>query len=860
MDRSINPNNPNDIIISEGPLLNVEGTEDEKFQQLVESVDDVQKALAGLNANSAAGMAQQADELLRQMRATPEAARQAAEDTRDVENYIRSLGDKLGQNRDQFLQALEGKLQHLTTLGGQRLDDAAGTLTGHINKAANPYSSGLSGLAQDTFHSAGATMMISNFSGALMNSVKSLTQFVGSSLGISTAFTGLATAAAGAVVAFGIFESLSALRGQEDYEMAILAGSPGSAGSLLESQGEVGSVMTMRNDLQRNLLSVRSDQDADRLMKTAFKLRPRPDQNVSMQDMEGMAYTFGALEDHGVSADTSLKTSMGMTKELRMSFGQARAGMMQLANTAVSNGYDISQYMDRAVTLTKSLKGYGTTLFQVDKVFQNWSNSMLGSGGKMTFEGAMQATEMQMNLRRSLTEGEAAYIAMTSGSGLHAETSDVFHGSSSSLGQLAQQGPAGMKLASAYMRMGNTPGASDATIAYHRNRVNQQMGMQDTKGLSGDDKNNLKYYFMANELGVGDKFGMPGQEGVSQFVRKMADGAVLTEKEYKTGMQEIVANPIDAMATSLSDKYPAIYNKMYNELVGHNRSMSSLRDVWSDIKRLLISAFLPGLEVSASATVALGTYFQTQDASAAGAAYDKSMGYYKDLNTRAFGEFFEGDQGGFARALGLYGEEGDAHTAAERHNENQSLAMRTALDNGVDPLMFSNLLKGMTNLDPNYSKGGIGSVSAGMESTLESLTGKNWNPSNTRDNLDLSANYFKLLKQRFQKAGFSDSESTEYAIASYHSGYDSVRSKLAAGEDLNTDTTSFVKKILNQTNSAKGLSGSSSDHWYRDTFKKGSHFHSHVVIDLSKDTKPVIAKKPKRTVPAKTINTGTGKK
>lgn len=526
-----------------------------------------------------------------------DAAQDAVHRTRDAQN--------LGEENKAWIDELVKKLHDLHFAGTRFVDEKVSHLANQLDRMGQQYFNKTGQMAAGMLGGENP-MAEAALTGFFTNIGRLGTGLATAGLaaeGLAASFAGLAGAAVVLVGIFGIFEAFKAFNENIDFERNLLKTNPAGFDSIRGSVADVGTLRQAKSEMRMNLAYGHTDSDMDRYLGAAMGLRSK---DASFREIQNMGYTMGLLEDLGVSTDTSKKVGLGMSKELGLNLGQTEYAMLSLATTAKNNAYDIGAYMERITDLTKKFRYLGMTVLDIDKVFSTFANTTMVDGQKLGYEGAMQATELQLSMRQRLSMGQAAYIAMTTGSGLMTRDSMGFHGGSN-LGQLARSGPAGSMLAAAYMRGGNVPGAYTAASGFYNDMVDRMMSGGAYSNLSGGQRQDMRYLLTAQAMGMSDQY-IGGDKAVIALVQKVANRKPMTDAEFGKRIKELAPKPIDQLIKDFSAEFRELTEEGHQILRKYNEFFRPWTEIWEKIRDLLASVFLPLVENIMLWTATIGEF------------------------------------------------------------------------------------------------------------------------------------------------------------------------------------------------------------------------------------------------------------
>lgn len=821
---------------------------------------------------------------------TPGQAEQALKNTRDLGNDLNeALQDSLNTNKRSIKDLFDEHFRHLGGFlneSGKFLDDFVSSHQKDVQKLFSSYSGGLGGVAAEALHvkDSQGKQLISNVAVGALGAAESLGALIPSLAGLSGSVAAFIGSLAAATVALGAFSAFSSLKDQEKFNAGLLKGAPLAADHLFETQGT--SLNQKRLDLNSVLAGDRSKEELDKLYQAAFETRPGGATNF--QQMDNLAATFGMLEDRGLSVDRSKSFATTMRSELNMSYGQTIASMMELSTTAITHRYDIGTYMEKIVQLTKSVKNQGLTISDVNRVVQSWAGTTLANGMVLTPDDAMSAAQMQLNMRRSLSEGEAAYVIMNNPD-LKAKSGEGLYGSSRSLGDLANLGPLGLKQAALQLRIGNVSGGQGAVSRYHNEMVDRLMAAigADSSGLNQNEMKNLRYTMMASELGVDEKYGIDA--GVTAFVQKLANKELLSEDEFKKQMYEVTAKPIDKLYDELKNRYPTLLNKMYEHQKDHKNMLLSWQQIWVDIQNMLGSAFLPMVEVIASGVSSLGTYVMTGDVWKAGSQFQTMQSLFLRENQSAFRNVFEG-RSDIAEALGLWPSSPEHMSAGGKTHKIMEDAVRlfsgargsdadkylpdivrSAKEFEIDPAFLMGLIDAESGFNPDAKSHagalGLGQLMKPAMMDVKRRYGYTVDPLNPQSNIRGTAMYLRMKLEEYTNKGYDKQTAIKLALMAYNGGSGRVNQFIAEGgdlDDLPAETRLYPGKVLAATSGWRnrkmkelGDSASIGSKWSPDIPKFNVEAISTIDIHLhDPNTK---SKFQGRKVNKKSLNYGVGR-
>lgn len=573
----------------------------QQINQLMQAMEDLRRAMMDgtatterLHQDSLAGRLPE-----QQVNQPASNAEDAIARTRDVENIRQAAKDQ----KDVIDRILE-QVKDLHLAGTKFLDERVSKAATAMEHMSQQFSNRAAQSAQAAFggNDPMSGMVINTFVHGLTDATSGLAKLGLGAEGLLASFAGLSAAAVGLVAIFGLFEAFNKYNESRDFDIRMARLSPMAFDSIRGSVPET--LQAARTEMLMNLAPGRSDKDADRLFDAAAGLRLGP--GTTFREVQNLGWMFGMLEDNGVDVGTSKKVAGGMIKGLGMSIGQAETGMMKLASTAKTNMLDIGDYMDKITEMTKRFRHLGVTVLDVDKVFTGFADGRMANGEKLGYEGAMQATELQMQMRQRLTMGQAAYVAMTTGANLNVGSSLGFHGGGR-LGDLANKGPAGAMLAAAYMRGGNVPGAYQATSDFYGNMVDQIMAGGQFSGLSANEQHDMRYMMTAQAMGMSDQY-MSGDKGTIGLVQKVADRKPMTDEEFGRRMKEITPKPIDQLVKELGTDFKDMMGETHSILRRYNEFFRPWTELWEKIKDLLAAVFMPMMEKMLLWTSTIGKF------------------------------------------------------------------------------------------------------------------------------------------------------------------------------------------------------------------------------------------------------------
>lgn len=438
-----------------------------------------------------------------------------------------------------------------------------------------------------------------------------ITQMLPVLTSVTGALTGLSSGILGLTAVMSTL-SIQAISQGIQYQKDTLKFSPNSTNT-----GNLGNPYQDNSQFYRELRdNLTGGMDIRELVGAALKSNPVGGYS-SGQELQSTAYTYGVLKDYGVDPSQSGRSASSMNKDLLMGVSSSNSGLLSLASTAKMHSIEISEYTSKVIEMTKSVRGFGYTVANVDQMFKNFKDSSYSNGQGITIDGAMQATRMAAGLQQSLSFGQAAYLATTEGSGLSAGNSSLAGGpmgsGGMSLGNLASLGPGGGYLAANLMRSGQVGGVAKAI----QDQVNRIAGLQYNM-MGGDDLPNEQLRQSAKGFVTADtlkKLGLAQgeygkDEGFTALVDQFTTGkfgdlsAEAMDKKLKKYMPKNLTELKEDMVKDFKD----IFTPQYTEVQAITTSMKSIDRIIDSIKDVILSFGVPIMEKLIIAVSGISTF------------------------------------------------------------------------------------------------------------------------------------------------------------------------------------------------------------------------------------------------------------
>lgn len=632
----------------------------DSFDKLKESVDR-QSIAAGMNN---ATMAQFAESLLQDY----SSAEAATAQTRDAENLKEGLSNVLVDHLEKESGILSQYLDKLLVGGSLYLGGAARS---GIKTAAGflpSYHAG--GIAHAAAHaweieSKEGQQVIGMFTGKIDELIHEFEGSLKSVETITSALTALTGFLTFGGIATGIMAAFDIMHKSHKFKVDLLKKAPGAAEHIYESMTGYRNGMNlipidaMKQEIKDNLI----DADPEELLGAALFPQLARDETVSATSIRNSAWTAGVLKNRGVDPNLTKSLSASMIENLGMSSDEISYGMLSLGNTAAKSGLDISAYMQKIVGMTVQFKSMGVTVAGIDKLYQDFANTTLPNGTRLAFDAAMEAAKMYLEMRTSISDTMASYVALSQGHGLHGGNSEGFGGSSTSLAALASN-PLTAALAGRMMKTSVMPGANEAIAGFYNSQVDHIMDDLDLHGLGKREQTDLRYLLTAQVMGLSDKYMMGGSQGeaTQALVQKVANRDFKRETtSLMDEFRQLTQDPMEKVRKKVEKEFPALMTEQNEELVAMSNLFKDFELISNEIKMVLADVMLPLVQHISAGMGALGTFFKAGGFNdpihayeEASHAYEHILHYFKE-DEKFYGAV-SGNEGARAKMLGAIGE------------------------------------------------------------------------------------------------------------------------------------------------------------------------------------------------------------